>query len=82
MPGGVASLVHAGERLFDEASGGVHRAACSFMIPPALIVLDWPVVRIVGQLFGFLARSCVRLLVISAARTMVSFAPSFKPDFE
>jgi hypothetical protein len=74
MPGGAANLARwnralAGARLVGDASGGVHRAACSFMLPPALIVLDWPVVRIVGQSLDFLAScSCVRVFVISAMR--------------
>ena len=53
MPGGFAGSRHADGRLLDEASDRVRRAVCSFMIPPALIVDDWPVFRIVGQTLDF-----------------------------
>lgn len=53
MPGGSAGSRHADGRLLDEASDRVRRAVCSFMIPPALIVDDWPVFRIVGQTLDF-----------------------------
>lgn len=39
--------------LLDEASGRLLAIACLFMFPPALIVRDWPVFRIVGQSLDF-----------------------------
>jgi hypothetical protein len=48
------------------------------MIPPALIVHDWPVARIVGQSLGFQALRSF----FPRRGAIVPFAASFKPDFE
>ncbi|WP_124605120.1 hypothetical protein [Burkholderia sp. Bp9142] len=78
MPGGLAGSLHTDVRLLDEASGRVRRAVCSVMIPPALIVDDWPVFRIVGQSLDFQ----VLCSIYPGCGSIVPFAPSFKPDFE
>ncbi|OXJ08500.1 hypothetical protein CFB39_33535 [Burkholderia sp. AU6039] len=51
--GGFARAPRARGGLLDEASGHLLAIACSFMFPPALIVRDWPVFRIVGQSLDF-----------------------------
>ncbi|CAG9261751.1 hypothetical protein BDI4_690039 [Burkholderia diffusa] len=56
----------------------MHRAAYSFMIPPAPIVLDWPVARIVGQSLDFQALCSF----FPRRGAIVPFAASFEPDFE
>ncbi|WP_034176279.1 hypothetical protein [Burkholderia ambifaria] len=77
MPGEFAGSLHADGRLLDEASDRVRRAVCSFMIPPALIVDDWPVFRIVGQTLD------IQLWCdISGTQVNRPCAPSFEPDFE
>ncbi|MET3823739.1 hypothetical protein ACVK00_005285 [Burkholderia sp. PvR073] len=78
MPGGFAGSLHADGRLLDEASDRVRRAVCSFMIPPALIVDDWPVFRIVGQTLD-IQMWCP---IYPARRSIAPCAPSFEPDFE
>jgi len=72
MPGGFAGSRHADACLLDEASDRVRRAVCSFMIPPALIVDDWPVFRIVGQTLDFqLSCSIYRARRSTPVRTVV-----------
>ena len=78
MPGGFAGSRHADARLLDEASDRVRRAVCSFMIPPALIVDDWPVFRIVGQTLDIQ----LWCSIYRACRSIAPCAPSFEPDFE
>ncbi|WP_162631801.1 hypothetical protein [Burkholderia sp. JP2-270] len=53
MRGGFARPFEARGRRLDEASGCLLAADCLFMIPPALIVHNWPVFRIVGQSLDF-----------------------------
>jgi len=68
--GGFAGPSQPHGRRLDEASDRLLAVACLLMFPPALIVRDWPVFRIVGQsldfqvfLFGFTVRVTAGLFV-------------------